>query len=1357
MKSLFPTNLLLLYHVLTLLSHYPILVQTRVAPYARANFWQLLTLSWMTPLVWLGYKRPIEMEDLGHLPAVDSFDANINQFQILWDKEVAAHGIEKASLGRVLFLLVRKKLLKTFLIYCLVLTCTVLGPVIIHRLIQYTEGQNKDVVVGSILVVCIFINESIKSLTFAFTWYLSVRAGVQIRSMALALIYNKLLKLKYTSKSSIGELTNLYANDAQRMFEAVLYFAFISGAPIIPLCALIYLTSIVGPAAIVGCVTFVLFYPILIGVARYISKLRRSTIGVTDKRVSAILSVPPNLTLKLIFTSDSVNERDFDQYQTNQDECLGISTNPKGKRYMHKQTETERLSKAALTQSLSISAMPIVPVIASIITIITAFGLGTGLKSSQAFAVVSMFNAMRFTMTTLPTGMKAVAEANIALGRIKNLLVLNEYEKCIERSGDDDTAIHITDGTFAWTKTESDKKGRRRSSVWGRPVTVHDAKRLPVLFDINLAIKKNIITGICGHTGSGKSSLIAAILGEMHVCSGESHVTGTIGYVPQQPWVMNATIKDNILFGVPLDEQRYDQVLSDCSLVDDLRLLPEGDETILGDRGVNLSGGQRQRISLARALYADKDIYLLDDPLSGVDLDVGNHIFASCIQRSMAGKTVVLVSHQMQYIKQCDHILVMENGMIVEQGKDSNLLEKRGAYYDMLTLFGTDIDKIERTDEVIATKKPSYLETERLSFNTGQTLRANQKRGRTFTVESRLKGHVSAASYRMYIKCAGGYFKSFIVIMMFALSIGAKVFNDYWLSEWIRSGFTVNNTLQESDNEFSNGTSTITFQQPLMYLLVYCSAAVFMIILLCFKGLTFTKATLRASTRIHNQVLEAIMQSSMTFFTSTPGGRILNRFSRDMDDVDIRLPMFTELILQNIFLIIFSLGVIISIFPWFLLALIPLVVIFIIINVIFKGSLREVKRLDNRSRSPVISHLSATIAGITTIHAFDKTENFLDRFRKLVDKNSTTFVTFHCLHRWLAVRLDFVVTTFVTITAIFVVAQPNDATRAGLALSYAFQLTGMFQYTVRNAAEAEARFTSVERLRDYVVNTENEGKRHTKLIQLPKKWPFEGQVTFHQVQMRYHPDLPLVLHDMDFHIRAGEKVGIIGRTGSGKSSIGACMYRLVEVESGKIIVDGVNISMLGLDDLRSNLCIIPQDPLLFSGTLRKNLDPFDEHSDEEVWDVLEKVNLKTKFERLTHRLYTAIKENGNNFSVGERQLLCLARTLLRRGKIVILDEATASMDSETDKLIQDTIKNEFLDSTLLIVAHRLQTVMACDRILIVHEGRAVEFDEPQKLIENSQLKLNEIIDNQETAPILNGNLAMQTIPVPNHNANHPEA
>ncbi|EDV28873.1 uncharacterized protein TRIADDRAFT_19283, partial [Trichoplax adhaerens] len=1269
-------------------------------PYARANFWQLLTLSWMTPLVWLGYKRPIEMEDLGHLPAVDSFDANINQFQILWDKEVAAHGIEKASLGRVLFLLVRKKLLKTFLIYCLVLTCTVLGP-----------------------------------------------------------------------------LTNLYANDAQRMFEAVLYFAFISGAPIIPLCALIYLTSIVGPAAIVGCVTFVLFYPILIGVARYISKLRRSTIGVTDKRIRLMNEILTNIKLIKMNVWESLLIQRVKEVR---------------------QTETERLSKAALTQSLSISAMPIVPVIASIITIITAFGLGTGLKSSQAFAVVSMFNAMRFTMTTLPTGMKAVAEANIALGRIKNLLVLNEYEKCIERSGDDDTAIHITDGTFAWTKTESDKKGRRRSSVWGRPVTgnllalnfserilinfkqivtksLHDAKRLPVLFDINLAIKKNIITGICGHTGSGKSSLIAAILGEMHVCSGESHVTGTIGYVPQQPWVMNATIKDNILFGVPLDEQRYDQVLSDCSLVDDLRLLPEGDETILGDRGVNLSGGQRQRISLARALYADKDIYLLDDPLSGVDLDVGNHIFASCIQRSMAGKTVVLVSHQMQYIKQCDHILVMENGMIVEQGKDSNLLEKRGvsylrlaAYYDMLTLFGTDIDKIERTDEVIATKKPSYLETERLSFNTGQTLRANQKRerylitfatllGRTFTVESRLKGHVSAASYRMYIKCAGGYFKSFIVIMMFALSIGAKVFNDYWLSEWIRSGFTVNNTLQESDNEFSNGTSTITFQQPLMYLLVYCSAAVFMIILLCFKGLTFTKATLRASTRIHNQVLEAIMQSSMTFFTSTPGGRILNRFSRDMDDVDIRLPMFTELILQNIFLIIFSLGVIISIFPWFLLALIPLVVIFIIINVIFKGSLREVKRLDNRSRSPVISHLSATIAGITTIHAFDKTENFLDRFRKLVDKNSTTFVTFHCLHRWLAVRLDFVVTTFVTITAIFVVAQPNDATRAGLALSYAFQLTGMFQYTVRNAAEAEARFTSVERLRDYVVNTENEGKRHTKLIQLPKKWPFEGQVTFHQVQMRYHPDLPLVLHDMDFHIRAGEKVGIIGRTGSGKSSIGACMYRLVEVESGKIIVDGVNISMLGLDDLRSNLCIIPQDPLLFSGTLRKNLDPFDEHSDEEVWDVLEKVNLKTKFERLTHRLYTAIKENGNNFSVGERQLLCLARTLLRRGKIVILDEATASMDSETDKLIQDTIKNEFLDSTLLIVAHRLQTVMACDRILIVHEGRAVEFDEPQKLIENSQLKLNEIIDNQETAPILNGNLAMQTIPVPNHNANHPEA
>uniref|UniRef100_A0A674CWL2 ATP binding cassette subfamily C member 12 n=1 Tax=Salmo trutta TaxID=8032 RepID=A0A674CWL2_SALTR len=770
------------------------------------------------------------------------------------------------------------------------------------------------------------------------------------------------------------------------------------------------------------------------------------------------------------------------------------------------------------------------------------------------------------------------------------------------------------------------------------------------LLGLPLGSAEGNLLGICGNVGSGKTSLISSILEQMHLQHGSVTADGAFAYVSQQAWIFHGTVQDNILMGEPFNQTRYDKVISACSLIPDLAILPYGDQTEIGERGLNLSGGQKQRVSLARAVYSNKDIILLDDPLSAVDAHVGKHIFEDCIKKTLKGKSIILVTHQLQYLEFCDEVLVLESGKVKEAGTHKALMKAKGRYAQMINNF-----QMERS-QVRSPRYPSL-----------PLVRSDQ----LVTQEGSQEGSVTWRTYHRHILTTGSLTCDFQT---------ANVSNS-----------TAGNISLNPDLSF--------------YQMVYSLVVVAMLVFSFIKGYSFTKVTLHASSKLHDTMFRNILNSPMSFFDTTPTGRMVNRFSKDQDEVDTMLPFNMENFLQFCLMVTYTIITISAVFPPLLIAITLLGAIITLILYIFQRSIREMKRMENVSRSPWISLTTSTIQGLGTIHAYDKREQYI-QFKEMSDNNSNHFLLFNCGTRWLSFWLDFLSASVTLMVALFVALSSPDIispAMKGLALSYTIQL--------------EAKFLSVERLQEYIVGCVSEAPRRVKDALIPEGWPHKGAISFKDYTMRYRANTPIVLDGLQLNIQPREKLGIVGRTGSGKSSLGVALFRLVEPAAGTIFIDGVDTSAIGVEDLRSKLSVIPQDPVLFIGTVRYNLDPFNSYSDEDIWSALEKTYMKHTISSLPEKLQSEVVENGENFSVGERQLMCMARALLRNSKIILLDEATASIDSETDSLIQHTIRDVFQDCTMLTIAHRINTVLESDRILVMDAGKAVEFDSPEVLMQ----------------------------------------
>ncbi|XP_044057052.1 ATP-binding cassette sub-family C member 12 isoform X2 [Siniperca chuatsi] len=1277
-------------------------------PLENAGFLSFTTFAWMTPMMWAMFRNKLDMSSL-NLSPLDVAETSGKRLHRLWEEEVAKVGLEKASLFRVILRFQRTRLILSVITGVLAMVMVFLGPaVLVYEILNYAADPGKSTVFHGVgLAFALFTSEFCKAILISLLWAINLRTAVRLKGAFSSVAFQKVISLRVHSGISVGELINVLTNDGHRIFEAVLFGSFILSTPVLFFVCIIYACYILGYTALTGVCTYIIFIPIQFFLAKLINIFRWKSLLITDSRVRTINEILNSIKLiKMYAWEDSFEQK-----------IAGLRKN-----------EKKELQRVSYVQNANTSIINIIPTLATILTFIVHTSLGLSLNTTDAFTTIAIFNSMRFCLALLPLSVKALADAAVSLTRLRKILLIQNPEPYLMQRKDNDSAIVMKNATLSWTKPDSqpDSPPSSANGVEGHKVDEMSqngkTETLPTLRNVSFTLPKGNLLGVCGNVGSGKTSLISSILEQMHLLQGSVTADGTFAYVSQQAWIFHGTVQENILMGEPFDQAKYDRVVDVCSLRADLKILPYGDQTEIGERGLNLSGGQKQRISLARAIYSNKDIFLLDDPLSAVDAHVGKHIFEKCIKKELQGKSVILVTHQLQYLEFCDDILVLEDGKVREAGSHQALMKANGRYTQLISNYQMEHSKTQKEEDEVSPHAAQLKEVELrdrtdggivnpafdLSDEKDDGTTADQKCGdQLVSQESSTEGAVSWRVYQQYCQAAGGYIITFLTILNIVLMIGSTAFSNWWLSFWLGNG---------------NGTSTqgnISENPDLhFYQIIYGVMVVVMVILAIMKCFVYTQVTLNAACKLHDTMFKNIIASPMSFFDTTPTGRILNRFSKDQEEVDTVLPLHMDPFLQFCLLVTFSIIIISAVFPPMLIAVVVMGALFTLILFMFQRSVRQMKRMENISRSPCISLTTSTLQGLSTIHAYNIRDSHIKLFKSLNDINSNHFLLFHSGTRWLSFWLDFMTSTITLLVALFVVLSSDaiiSPALKGLAMSYTIQLTGMLQYVVRQATEVEARFNSVERLQEYITGCKSEAPRHIKEAQVPEDWPKSGAITFQDYKMRYRENTPIVLNGLDFIIRAGEKLGIVGRTGSGKSSLGMALFRLVEPAAGTILIDGVDISAIGLQDLRSKLSIIPQDPVLFIGTVRYNLDPFNNYTDEEIWAALEKTYMKDSISRLEGKLQAQVLENGENFSVGERQLMCMARALLRNSKIILLDEATASIDAETDTLIQNTIKKAFQHCTMLTIAHRIHTVMHADRILVMDNGEAAELEHPDVL------------------------------------------
>ncbi|CAL1291845.1 unnamed protein product [Larinioides sclopetarius] len=954
------------------------------------------------------------------------------------------------------------------------------------------------------------------------------------------------------------------------------------------------------------------------------------------------------------------------------------------------------------------------------------------LDANKAFVSLSLFNILRVPTALLPMIITFTAMFVVSLKRMNKYLQGDEIDlDIIKHDPSEKDPVVIENGTFSWTKEDA-----------------------PALTNLNFRVKEGSLVAVVGQVGAGKSSLLSALLGDMVKWCGKVNVKGSVAYVPQQAWIQNATLRKNVLFTQTYDEKKYKSVLEACALAQDLEILPGGDMTEIGEKGINLSGGQKQRVSLARAVYSDADIYYLDDPLSAVDAHVGKHIFEQVIGSTgvLQKKTRILVTHRISVLPEVDTIIVLQEGKVSEMGSYKELLAKKGAFADFLIQFlqeavsdteeimlpdelnliqeiaatvgappeitrqlskisdgGSDSDSAmskarrgsslsiseageglrRRTKSILdASEKISRRMSKDVSKHSGMDRRQSSKHeaaGTKLTEKEAMQvGSVKGSVYLDYIK-SYGYWNFFFTFVCYILSNGFSVGSSLWLSVW--------------SNDSLNPETATDIHLRNVRLGVYSGLGAGEIVFTLINAILMNLACLRAAKILHDGMLEHVMRAPMSFFDTTPLGRILNRFSKDIDTVDVTIRFNIRMVFIQGFQTLGAVIVICLETPLFLVACLPLVVLYYFLQKFYIPTSRQLKRLESTTRSPVYSHFSETVTGASSIRAYEASNQFMRHSNNLVDINNESYYPSLGASRWLSIRLEFLGYTIVFLSAIFAVFLRDTLSPgiAGLAVSYALQITGILNMLVRATADVETNIVSVERCLEYT-KTPVEAEWSNRETKPDPAWPHQGQINFDHYSTRYREGLELVLKDISCVIKPSERCGIVGRTGAGKSSMTLALFRIVEAAGGKICIDGIHIGKLGLHDLRNKLTIIPQDPVLFTGTLRTNLDPFGTYSDEALWQSLKHAHLRDFVSALEKGLDHEVAEEGENLSVGQRQLVCLARALLRKTKVLILDEATAAVDVETDELIQSTIRSQFNDCTVITIAHRLNTILDYDKL-----------------------------------------------------------
>uniref|UniRef100_A0A8C7TTS8 Multidrug resistance-associated protein 4 n=1 Tax=Oncorhynchus mykiss TaxID=8022 RepID=A0A8C7TTS8_ONCMY len=1242
-------------------------------------------VSWLNPLFRIGYKRRLEEDDMYKVLPEDGSERLGEELQRHWDHEVqkAAKELRPPKLTKVLIKCYWKPY-AVLGIFTLIEVIKVIQPVFLGKLIQYFENYDPDNMdalyeaFGYAAGVC--LSTLILAITHHLYFFHVQRTGMKMRVAMCHMIYKKALCLSSAAmgKTTTGQIVNLLSNDVNKFDEVTIFLHFLWVGPLQAAAVLGLLWVEIGPSCLAGMAVLVILMPTQTMFGRLFSKFRSKTAALTDNRIRTMNEVVSGIRIIKMYAW----EKPFSALVNDV-----------------RRKEISKIMSSSYLRGLNMASFFAASKIIVFITFTVYVLLGNTISASRVFVAVSLYSAVRLTVTLFfPSAIEKLSETRISVRRIKNFLLLDEIVK----------SEH---GFLQEEKQEPNVEIQDLICYWD---TSQDA---PSLQNLSLTVKSEQLVAVIGPVGAGKSSLLSAILGELPHDKGVLKVKGQLTYASQQPWVFPGTIRSNILFGKALHPQKYEKVLRACALKRDMELLPDGDLTVIGDRGATLSGGQKARVNLARAVYQDADIYLLDDPLSAVDAEVGRHLFEQCICGILKNKPRILVTHQLQYLQAANQILVLKEGHMVARGT-----------YSELQRSGVDFTSLLKREEE-GPQAPG-VETECRS-PCSRTLSQNSEVSHTSSIrsvkdgteqlpvepvqtvveESRSEGTIGVGLYVKYLKAGANILVLIGVVLLQFLAQAAYILQDWWLA-YCHATLNVNGTVT-----IQNGVN-VTEQLNLdFYLGIYAGLTGATLIFGFARSLVMFNVLVKAAQSLHNRMFNSILRTPVRFFDVNPIGRVLNRFSKDIGQLDAALPWTFVDFIQIFLQIIGVVAVAASVIPWILIPLAPLIIVFLFLRRYFLQTSRDVKRLESTTRSPVFSHLSSSLQGLWTIRAFRAEERFQNTFDAYQDLHSESWFLFLVTSRWFAVRLDGMCAVFVTITAFgcLLLRDQVEAGSVGLALSYAVTLMGMFQWGVRQSAEVENMMTSVERVVEYT-ELESEAPWETQM-RPPPEWPSQGLITFDRVSFSYSSDGPVVLKDMKAMFRPKEKVGIVGRTGAGKSSLVSALFRLAEPE-GRIYIDGVLTSEIGLHDLRQKMSIIPQDPVLFTGTMRKNLDPFSQHTDEDLWNALQEVQLKSVVEELPNKMETVLAESGSNFSVGQRQLVCLARAVLRKNRILIIDEATANVDPRTDELIQKTIRDKFRECTVLTIAHRLNTIIDSDRILVLDAGQIHAYDEPYTLLQN---------------------------------------
>ncbi|CAJ2663697.1 unnamed protein product [Trifolium pratense] len=1171
-------------------------IETNQTGLGHANFFSKLIFCWINSLISLGYSKPLDLEDIPSLVSEDESNMAYQKFVDAWEslvRERTKNNTKSLVLWSIVRIYLKENLLIAF--YALIRTiAVVVSPLILYAFVSYSNRTEEDLKKGLSIVGFLIVTKVFESLSQRHWFFNSRRSGMKMRSALMVAVYRKQLKLSSSARTrhSAGEIVNYIAVDAYRMGEFPWWFHITWTSAVQLVLSIGVLFGVVGIGALPGLLPLAICGLLNVPFARIIQNCQSQFMIAQDERLRS--------------TSEILNSMKIIKLQSWEEKFKNLVESLRDKEFVW-------LSKTQILKATNSFLYWMSPTVVSAVVFLgCAVTKSAPLNAETIFTILATLRNMGEPVRMIPEALSIMIQVVVSFDRLNKFLLDEELnnddsERNLQQCSVN--AVEIQDGNFIWD---------------------HESVS-PTLKDVNLEIKRGQKIAVCGPVGAGKSSLLYAILGEIPKISGTVNVGGTLAYVSQSAWIQSGTVRENILFGKPMDTARYEKAIKACALDKDISDFSHGDLTEIGQRGINMSGGQKQRIQLARAVYNDADIYLLDDPFSAVDAHTAAILFNDCVMTALREKTVILVTHQVEFLSDVDSILVMEGGKVIQSGSYENLLTAGtafellvSAHKDTVTDLNQDNENKKGFENEVLTKNQSEGEISSIKGPIGTQLTQE---------EEKVIGNVGWKPFWDYINYSKGTFMLCLIILGQSVFLGFQTASTFWLA--------------------------IAIEIP--------------------------------------------------------------KASSDMSIVDFDIPYSITFVISVAIEIVVIICVMVSVTWQVLIVAVPAMVASICVQQYYQATSSELIRINGTTKAPVMNFAAETSLGVVTVRAFNMVDRFFSNYLKLVDTDASLFFHSNVTMEWVVLRIEALQNLTVITAALLLILLPQGYVSpglVGLSLSYALNLTGAQIFWSRWFSNLSNYIISVERIKQFI-HIPAEPPAIVNGNRPPSSWPSKGKIDLQGLEIRYRPNAPLVLKGITCTFKEGSRVGVVGRTGSGKSTLISALFRLVEPSRGDIFIDGMNICSMGLKDLRMRLSIIPQEPTLFKGSIRTNLDPLGLYSDDEIWKAVEKCQLKETISKLPSLLDSSVSDEGGNWSLGQRQLFCLGRVLLKRNRILVLDEATASIDSATDATLQRVIRQEFAECTVITVAHRVPTVIDSDMVMVLSYGKLVEYDEPSKLMDTN--------------------------------------